>query len=233
MDDAPRDMLANLDVVQLAQRCAAEQQLYHQHQPSDDRYCLELFHRALQQHDEYAWSLLYEQFSGTLLAWVHQHRCARLALEREEPHTLTHAAWTKLWAATTSTKEKKPDFSSLASILSYLKRCVNSVVLDEVRKQRARQLEVPLPDVNLPRSDDPGDGPAARLWELIERALPDRRERLLAYWLFVQGLKPREVVRLAPQSFPTAQEVYRLARNIQDRLRRNPLLLRWLEENRE
>ena len=233
MDDAPRNILASLDVLQLAQRCAAEQQLYHQRQPSDDRYCLELFHRALQQHDEYAWSLLYEQFSGTLLVWVHQHRCARLALEREEPHVLTQAAWTKLWAATTSTKENKPDFSTLASILTYLKKCVNSVVLDEVRRQKSHQPEIPLPDVNLPRSDDPGDGPAARLWELIERALPDRRERLLAYLLFVQGLKPREVVRLDPQRFPTAQEVYRLARNIQDRLRRNPLLLRWLEENRE
>ena len=233
MDDAPRDILASLDVLQLAHRCAAQQQLYHQRQPSDDRYCLELFHRALHQHNEHAWSLLYEQFSGTLLAWVHQHRCARLALEREEADTLTHAAWTKLWVATTSTRGKKPDFSTLASILTYLKKCLNSVVLDEVRRQKARQVEVPLTDVDLSRNDDPGDDPAASLWELVERALPDRRERLLAYLLFVQKLKPREVVRLAPQDFPTAQEVYRLARNILDRLRRNPLLLRWLGENRE
>lgn len=233
MDDAPQHTLANLDVLQLARRCAAEQQRYHQRQPSDDRYCLELFHRALQQHDEHAWSLLYEQFSGTLLAWLHQHRCAPLVLEREEPDTLTHAAWTKLWAATTSTREKRPDFSTLASILTYLKKCLNSVVLDEVRKHKARQFEIPLDDVNHLKVDDPIDDPAARLWELVERALPDRRERLLAYLLFVQKLKPREVVRLAPQDFPTAQEVYRLARNMLDRLRRNPLLLRWLEEDRE
>ena len=105
--------------------------------------------------------------------------------------------------------------------------------MDEVRKQKARQLEISLGDVNLSGGDDPIDDHADRLWELIERALPDRRERLLAYLLFVQKLKPREVVRLAPKDFPTAQEVYRLARNILDRLRRNPLLLRWLEENRE
>lgn len=233
MEDAPHDTPTSLDVLQLAQRCAVEQQRYHQHQPSDDRYCLELFQRALQRHDEYAWSLLYEQFNGTLLSWLHQHRCAHLVLEREEPGTLTHAAWTKLWSATSSAKENKPDFSALASILIYLKRCLNSVVMDEVRKQKMYQPEISLTDVNLSMVDDPGDDQAASLWALVERALPDRRERLLAYYLFVQKLKPREVVRLAPKDFPTAQEVYRQARNILDRLRRSPLLLRWLEENRE
>jgi hypothetical protein len=73
--------------------------------------------------------------------------------------------------------------------------------------------------------------PTEELWTLIERALPDRRERRLVYLLFVLDLKPREIVREAPQDFPTPQEVYRLTRNVLDRLRRNPALRSWMESN--
>ncbi len=231
MPERSLDDLAGLDAHQLAQRCAAEQQRYHQHQPSDDRYCLELFLRAIHRRDELAWALIYQQFTGTLLAWLHQHPCASRVLAQHEADTYVTTAFSKFWLATSSPGAATPRFLTLANVLAYLKSCLNSVVLDEMRQLQARQREEPL---DLPGSagvSDTSDQSAEELWKVIERALPDRRERRLAYLLFVLDLKPREVVRIAPQDFPTAQEVYRLGRNILDRLRRNPALRRWLEES--
>ncbi len=227
MADDPSDDLASLDAHQLAQHCAAEQQRYHQHQPSDDRYCLELFLRALYRRDDLAWSLVYQQFLGTVLAWVHQHPCANLVLAHEEPETYAAEAFSRFWVATRPGGEAAPRFLTLASVLAYLKVCLNGVMLDKVRWLRTRQREGPLDQSSSMPASQAGDHSAQELWSLVERALSDRRERRLAYLLFVLDLKPREIVRAAPQDFPTAQEVYRLTRNILDRLRRNPALRLW------
>ena len=103
------------------------------------------------------------------------------------------------------------------------------VMLDKVRWLHRHQREGPLDQASNMPAPQGGDLSAQKLWSLVERALPDRRERRLAYLLFVLDLKPREIVRAAPQDFPTAQEVYRLTRTILDRLRRNPALRLWRE----
>ena len=125
MVDDPSDDLASMDDHQLAQRCAAEQQCYRQHQLSDDRYCLELFLRALYRRDELAWSLVYQQFFGTVLAWVHQHPCTNLVLTNEKPETYASEALSRFWVATRSSDDALPRFPTLASILAYLKVCLN------------------------------------------------------------------------------------------------------------
>ena len=51
--------------------------------------------------------------------------------------------------------------------------------------------------------------------------LPNERERRLAYLLYHCGLKPREIVRFCPQVWSDVQEIYRLRRNIMERLLRN------------
>lgn len=224
-----QDDLAHWNPVQLAQRCAVEQQHYHQHVPSDDRYCLELFLRAIHQRDELAWKLIADQFSGTVLGWLRQHPCASRLRNQEEPDAYVSAAFSKFWLATASPGATTPDFRTLASVLAYLRSCLNSVVLDEMRQLKTRSREGPLEDMSDTAVDEPLRQSVQELWTVIERALPDRREQRLVYLLFVLDLKPRDVVRIAPQDFPTAQEVYRLTRNVLDRLRRNPALRAWVE----
>lgn len=227
-----QDDLASWTPDQLAQRCASEQQRYHQHIPSDERYCLELFLRAIHQQDKIAWDLIYQQFSGTVLAWLRQHPCAS-RLRHNEPDAYVTDAFRKFWMATTSPGATAPHFATLASVLAYLRSCLNSVVLDEMRLIQSRQREEPLEHISNIPAETPPDEEVQALWALIERALPDRHERRLIYLLFVLDLKPRDVVRIAPQDFPTAQEVYRLTRNILDRLRRNPALRAWVEGNKQ
>jgi len=65
------------------------------------------------------------------------------------------------------------------------------------------------------------------VWEIVESLLPNERECRLAYLLYVCGLKAREIVRYCPEEFSDIQEIYRLTRNIVERLMRNCDQFRW------
>ena len=223
------DDLAALSTSELARRCAAEQEQYRQRQPVDERAGLELFRRAMQQRDELAWALIYQQWRPLLLRWLLQHPSASLVLERDPPESYITAALSKFWQATARVQGPQQGFATLPEILAYLRRCLNSVVLDVVRQARARLAEAPEEAAAHLAVSPPSEGTGADLWGCIERALPDERERRLIYLRYVLGYQPREIVAAYPQDFPSAAKLYLLERNILLRLRRHPSLAHWKE----
>ena len=80
-------------------------------------------------------------------------------------------------------------------------------------------------EVNEPFVDD--DDESAELWQVIQGLFPNEREQRLAYLLFHCGLKPREIVRFCTREFGDIREIYRLRRNIVERLTRNADRIRW------
>src|SRR5260221_9511308 len=123
------------------------------------------------------------------------------------------------------------EFDTLAAALSYLKISLQGAVIDKLRAY-SRPKEAPLPE---PCSDAPHVvEPASEdeygshdMWEVVTSLLPNKRERRLAYLLYYCGLKPREVMRYCPNEFSDIQEIYRLTRNILERLMRNRDQFRW------
>jgi DNA-directed RNA polymerase specialized sigma subunit len=105
--------------------------------------------------------------------------------------------------------------------------CLNSLILDTLRTY-TRPREVPLPE-----PDEPGepaiydDIDAQELWSIIQSLLADERERRVAYLLYQAGLKPRQIIQFCPQEFSDIREIYRLSRNIIERLMRRADFLRW------
>ena len=61
----------------------------------------------------------------------------------------------------------------------------------------------------------------SEVWEILQMILSNPREQRLAYLLFHCGLKPREIIHYCPQEWSNVQEIYRLRRNILERV------LRW------
>ena len=119
----------------------------------------------------------------------------------------------------------------MAAALRYLKLCLQGAVIDSLRAY-SRTKEVPLPDpgsdthyIEEPATED--DYESHDLWEAIKGLLPDERERRLAYLLYINGLKARDIIRYRPQEFADIQEVYRLTRNIVERLTRHRDQIRW------
>jgi RNA polymerase sigma factor (sigma-70 family) len=119
------------------------------------------------------------------------------------------------------------NFDSLAAVLKYLKMCVHSVIADEVRSRQARQYEETLELIDHePASDDPADDvvsniSAQGLWQVIQEELNGEDERVLIYLAYVQGMKPSEISNQHNRLFPSVEDVYRIKRNVLERLRRN------------
>ena len=92
----------------------------------------------------------------------------------------------------------------------------------------ARPKEEPTPDDESP--DEPlveDDYQENELWEAIKSFIPGEREKRLGYLYFYCGLKPREIIRRCPGEFRSEEEIYRLKRNIMERLLRNTNQVRW------
>jgi hypothetical protein len=78
-------------------------------------------------------------------------------------------------------------------------------------------------------SYDDGTGRVA-LWQVVNEHLHDECERVLVHLRFELGLKSAEVQAHRPDLFPCIGDVYRVTRNVLDRLRRSPALRAWWTE---
>jgi DNA-directed RNA polymerase specialized sigma24 family protein len=221
MSELPRTMRLSA----LADRCMSEIDNYRRGEESNDQYCLEIFRRAMLEHDDEAWRFLVNRFQEFLLAAFRRHPRREAASRLDSPENYVARAFARFWMA--AVHNQQVTFTSLGGALRYLRICLNSTILDMLRSY-ARAREVPLPELNFATAaavEDQDDG--SELWKIIRDMLPNERERRLAFLLFHCNLKPREIVRLRPQEFPDVTEVHRMKRNIVDRLARSADLVRW------
>jgi hypothetical protein len=175
-------------------------------------------------HDEEAWVALYDLYSTLVGSWI-LHSAAAGQLPKDEYTCLINAAFAKFYRGVNA--ERFADFRSVEALLSYLKCCVRSVVLDEVRSRRSRLCyEVPLDGLeNEPVQADPAEDVIstlgfAQLWQQIETLLQSEGERILLREM-ARGIKPREIHARHQQIFASVEEVYRVQRNLRGRLIRH------------
>ena len=88
--------------------------------------------------------------------------------------------------------------------------------------------------LDAPASDDPstaavGQIAGRELWRAVLDELRDESECLVAQLSFVDGLTPREIRGRHPERFTEVDEVYRLKRNVIDRLRRSQAIQQLLD----
>jgi RNA polymerase sigma factor (sigma-70 family) len=214
-----------LSVNDLARCCTEETNKFLKQSASNDRFCLELFRRAIVRRDEDAWTCIYQQYAPLVLTWITQHQSAAPLLGQDGGAPLVNAAFAKFSQALTPAKME--NFDSLAAVLKYLKMCVHSVVADEIRSRQSRQYEETLESIEQePAADDPADDVVASisaqgLWQIIQEELNGEDERVLIYLAYVQGMKPSEISYRHRRLFPSVDDVYRIKRNVLERLRRN------------
>jgi len=214
-----------LSINELARCCSEETNKFLKQSVSSDRFCLELFRRAITKHDDDAWACIYQQYAPLVLTWVNQHQSAAPLLGQDGSGPLVNAAFAKFSQALTPVK--MGNFDSLAAVLKYLKMCVHSVIADEVRSRQARQYEETLDSIeHEPATDDPADDvvsniSAQGLWQVIQEELNGEDERVLIYLAYVHGMKPSEISSQHRRLFPSVEDVYRIKRNVLERLRRN------------
>ena len=219
--------LCDMSLAALADRCALEVCKYRRHEANDDRYCLEIFRRAVVQRNREAWNILYTQFYESVCLWFRRHPYREAALRYETEKNYVDDTFKRFWQW--SSKQQGLEFSSLAAVLKALHLCLNSSILDTLRTY-ARSKEEPIPengqaDSGLFQAEDSYN--QDDWWPIIASILANPRERRVIYLLYHCGLKPREIIQRCPGEFADEQEIYRLTRNGLERLRRNGDTLRW------
>ncbi|SRR5579875_49164 len=220
MDRPPAEM----NLAELTECCIREMSKYRRKEPCDDQYCLEIFRRAVLQSDHDAWAILQQQFSESVRMWLGRHPYREAALRLEMEKTYIDDAFTRFWRAI---NEQKLIFTTLAAALSYLHLCLNCAIMDTLRAY-SRPREEPIPDHGHPEEPLAEDlYHENELWETIKGMLPGERERRVAYLHFHCNLKPREIIRYCPGMFSGEDEIYRLKRNIMERILRNVDTVRW------
>src|SRR5258708_9757150 len=180
-----------LSINDLARCCSEETNKFLKQSVSNDRYCLELFRRAITRRDDDAWACIYQQYAPLVLTWVNQHYSVVPLLGQDGSAPLVNTAFAKFAQALTPVK--MGNFDTLAAVLKYLKMCVHSVIADEVRSRQARQYEETLELIkHEPASNDPAEDvvsniSAQGLWQIIQEELNSDDERDLIYLAYFKG----------------------------------------------
>lgn len=222
----PKSLTAEhtLSVSTLVEQCQREIGAYRRGEPSNESFGLELLRRAIVQGDQDAWIGLQQCFDETIRFWLYSHPHREVACRLESDNTYVALALERFWQATTG---QQIEFKTLGGALAYLRASLHGAILDTLRAySRPREVALPEPgDFGEPQVEDQVEGP--EVWEALQAILPNKREQRLAYLLYHCGLKPREIVRFCSQEWSDIHEIYRLRRNIQERILRNVDKLRW------
>lgn len=219
-----------IPLAELATTCREETERFLRREPSRDDFCFEIFRRAVCDRFQPAWDAVFAQYQGMVLAWVRRHPVA--ANTREDDTFWVNRTFDRFWTAVGP--ERFGAFPSMAAVLRYLKMCAHSVLLDEMRARNATGRTPLTEDVaDQIEAPDIADHAVSQLagsdlWDAILEEVQDEAERHVAYECFVLDLKPREVQERHPHLYATVGDVYRIKRNLLDRLRRNTAIRAFL-----
>ena len=212
-----------LPIIELARRCREETLRFLHGEDRDDAYCFEIFQRAVVTRDDDAWEAIVAQYRGIVLAYVSQHTAAALLHEADD--YWINRAFQRFWGAVGADRFGR--FPDLPALLKYLKLCVHSVLMDEIRSRRAASAasldDVPdsLPSSTTAEGSALGELAGEQLWEVIKRELQDEAEEKVVFLSFARDLKPAEIAERYPNLFAGVSDVYRVKRNVIERLRRS------------
>jgi hypothetical protein len=212
-----------LPLRELATRCREETQRFLRGEPRDDAFCFEIFARAVALRDDDAWEAIMTQYRGIVLAYVGQHTAP--SSMREPDDYWVNRAFQRFWTAVGP--DRFGQFPDLAALLKYLKMCVHSEVMDEVRARKAAsvtsldELGETAPAPNNSERSALGKLAGEQLWQAILHELQDEPEQVVAYLSFARDLKPAEIYDRHPRLYASVADVYRIKRNVIERLRRS------------
>lgn len=224
-----------LTLAGISHRCAQETELFFRRHPYDPLYCYELFRRAILERNQRAYDCLYAQYQPLVAGWVERH--PSFAGAGEEVPYFVNRAFEKLWHALTPEKFRR--FNDLKALLSYLKLCTHSVIIDHARARQHSLVDEEQGEALLAGQAASGDVEQETIenvqqqefWRLVNGRLADEKEQAVVFGSFVLAMKPAELHVRYAHLFSDVKDVYRTKQNVLERLRRDQELLAALSEH--
>jgi hypothetical protein len=176
---------------------------------------LELWRRASQQGDQQAWAAFQQGLEETVLAWFYAHPSSEAASRVQSESHFVARAFEQLWHLVV---QGQVAGQTLSEALVYLRASLCGAILEGLRVARREGVASSFPEREAPSE-------SGVVWDNLQAALSNERERRLAYLLYHCGLSPTEIVRCYPQEWSDVHEVTHLRRRILARLMQSPLLV--------
>ncbi|MGB1251139.1 MAG: RNA polymerase sigma factor [Candidatus Promineifilaceae bacterium] len=226
----------SLQLNKLAENCAEQSQRYRDlgADNADPRYCYELFRRAIVEGDESAWAHLYQTYESQVIRWARQ--CGNYHATGQDAEYFVSIIYTKFWRAM-SPEHFVENLPALGSVLAYLKRCVQTTLIDYTRSRRRDQMLDELGELERVQVDSADIRPIERktgrdfdrkqLWQQIGTLLKSDQERIVMEEIFLLNKKANHIFTDHPSLFKDVNTVYRVKENLLKRLRRNSDLAEW------
>lgn len=204
---------------ELAAYCLMEIEHFRLGEPYTDEFGFELLGRATIQGDQEARVWIQRCYGGMVLDWLYCHPCRTAACRLDSEANYVARTFERFWEATALTQYV--EFTTFAAALQFLQACLNGAILNTLRIHTLSR-ELLLPEAGESRKPHVEEMTnRSEVWEILQKLLPDEREKRLAYLSFHCGLKPREIMRFCPQEFSDLQEISHLRRSIMERILRN------------
>lgn len=190
---------------------------------------IELLLEALTVRDELSWERAWAVWAPRVARWVHRH--PQFHRTGEESQIFVSRALEKLWRSVD--QEKLARFEAPVQVLQYLKMCVNSSIVESLRRPMASSDLIYLDEEEQSSLPDPGphvEGSVLtklernELWRIVAEHARTEQERVLVEAALVRGLPPRTIAQRYSGLFVDVQDVYRLKRNLLERLGRDARL---------
>lgn len=211
--------------MELATHCVGEIDSVRRGELSSEKYSVELLRRATVQGEQEACVWIQQCFSELVLSWLHNHPERKAACELDSEENYVARTFERFWQATALTQHI--EFNSLAGALHYLQACLNGAVIDTLRAYSLSK-EMPLPEPDEPAELQSEDNFKRNdVWDNLKKVILNGNEQRLAYLLFHCGLKPRQILHSCPQEFGDIHDIYRLRKNLMNRLVHTANLLSW------
>lgn len=222
----PQRPLQQRSVYEIIRACQDEAR---QTRTGEVGFCFELFRRAIETQDNVAWEAIQQQYFRLILKWILERSPG---LDAGEAEIAAQETLGKFWhTLTRQHMDVSARFDHVGALLSYLKQCAVTTMLDRQRRvQRIGRLQEKLQAA----TGDPWmAGPQEAALEQIAR---DERLRQVRQWIsdqvndpqellvlrlsYEQEMTPAEIAASHPGEFPDARAVHRVKERILKRARR-------------
>lgn len=220
--------LQQLGLETIIEGCCAEA---NRPREQESGYCFELFRRALEDHNQAAWTAIDQQYKNLILHWIY---CCAPALPREAAEEIAPQTLPKFWQILhRSSAPLGERFGHIGAVLKYLKQCTLSVLRDyERRMQRRERINQQLRSTEQPithqfeseqellaRIDRDRLLDLVRRW--VETYVTDPQEQQVLALSFEGGLTPAQIAARYPAEFEDVQTVRRIKERILKRAKRS------------
>lgn len=187
-----------LSVHDLGRHCDEQTLRYRQRLTSDTRYCFELLRRALEDHSQDAFTHVFRIYQPMCMNWA-LHFPGFAATDEPSPDVFVNEGFARLFRDLRG--ERFQRFESLEAVMAYLKRCIITSILQQLRRPRTVELDESVAEAfNTTIEYD-------QMWQRVCDLLPETEDRLLADLRFQQGMKPSEIAALHVNRWVTPRDV--------------------------